>query len=673
MARHSFAGTDDDLVYSNYALGGRKLLALAPNVSLDLYDAATGGSQVTDLTDTSGQPITSVSADADGFIPEFFGPDGVVELWADGGGPRKLLLANDIAASAAAAAQQAEEAAAAALAVGTTNDTVIAGRIQEPTSATAAALNAAFVGPTALPGGSLAFTDTGSDAVPFSVSPVDGKIYASSGWRTGQAVRTGDGFGTVEVGPDFVALGSGQPFLTYLGRVAEGYIAVTTNGTNTLAGGAEIWRSQSWATGWAKVRNIGTVAPLSIGEPRTDPATGGTVWVIGEYSQTVGANHHVWISRNGGATWTDGGAVAAINSGQNNHIHGVCFDPTTRRVYVSRGDAQNAWYGYSADFGLTWVAVPGRGILAVNGSPYHQPVLNFPMPAGIVNNADASAGYAGAWMTDRTNHVTTQSLRLDSTLAGGANQFAAHPVARGAMEAFAVAPMTGARTSMKWYVMGTGDGGRTWHKVYEGAQAANEHFDYGIVGPDPQGRMYVHKRTGTTGTTTGASLLMAEPLTWVNVQTPPVRAVGSDLVSALVQAGLVDPSVAASLDLAGGRLKAGQADVNGTNATLTLGNGSGIAAVDTPAGTTEVRFRPEGVNALTLTKNDMTLGDGKNIKTGATIGTMFPSASWGKLGFWGATPIVRPTGTPATATDLATALALLNDIRAKLISLGLIG
>jgi len=43
------------------------------------------------------------------------------------------------------------------------------------------------------------------------------------------------------------------------------------------------------------------------------------------------------------------------------------------------------------------------------------------------------------------------------------------------------------------------------------------------------------------------------------------------------------------------------------------------------------------------------------------------------IGFYGATPIAKQTGTPAAATDLTTALALVNDLRAKLLALGIIG
>lgn len=54
------------------------------------------------------------------------------------------------------------------------------------------------------------------------------------------------------------------------------------------------------------------------------------------------------------------------------------------------------------------------------------------------------------------------------------------------------------------------------------------------------------------------------------------------------------------------------------------------------------------------------------------IATTYAGDGSGRLGFFDAAAIARPTGTPADATDLATALALVNSLKAKLISLGLI-
>lgn len=56
----------------------------------------------------------------------------------------------------------------------------------------------------------------------------------------------------------------------------------------------------------------------------------------------------------------------------------------------------------------------------------------------------------------------------------------------------------------------------------------------------------------------------------------------------------------------------------------------------------------------------------------AAAGIRFGTANTQKLAFFGATPVVQPAATPAAATDEATTQALVNDIRTKLMALGLI-
>jgi hypothetical protein len=66
------------------------------------------------------------------------------------------------------------------------------------------------------------------------------------------------------------------------------------------------------------------------------------------------------------------------------------------------------------------------------------------------------------------------------------------------------------------------------------------------------------------------------------------------------------------------------------------------------------------------------LADGVNLRFGTGTGTQIGMASNHKLGFYGVVPTARQTGTPAAATDLTTTTTLVNDLRAKLIQLGLI-
>jgi hypothetical protein len=80
-------------------------------------------------------------------------------------------------------------------------------------------------------------------------------------------------------------------------------------------------------------------------------------------------------------------------------------------------------------------------------------------------------------------------------------------------------------------------------------------------------------------------------------------------------------------------------------------------------------FTPaKGLGALDVRGGEM-YGD---ISLPSVNGTKIGTAAAQKLGFYGATPTTQPTATPANATDLATALTLINDLKAKLIALGLI-
>ena len=69
---------------------------IAPSTVITFWTALTGGSQYTDLQNTGGGAITSVTTDTAGELPEFFGPSGVWKMAADGGGgTRRWVLASD--------------------------------------------------------------------------------------------------------------------------------------------------------------------------------------------------------------------------------------------------------------------------------------------------------------------------------------------------------------------------------------------------------------------------------------------------------------------------------------------------------------------------------------------------------------------------------------------------
>lgn len=91
MARYLFGGTASDVAED--VTGAR-----VPGATGTVWNGpGEGATQITDLTDTLGGPITQLVADQDGMIPPFYGPDnGSERLYIDFGGPRVAILATDV-------------------------------------------------------------------------------------------------------------------------------------------------------------------------------------------------------------------------------------------------------------------------------------------------------------------------------------------------------------------------------------------------------------------------------------------------------------------------------------------------------------------------------------------------------------------------------------------------
>lgn len=153
--RSTFGGTEDDYVSTIVNLGGHKLVAVAAGVNVTFWDSQTGGTQYGDLVDDTDSPTTSVTSDENGYLPEFTGPADTLTLWADAGGPRARVTAHDVIGILGALESSMDSAAAAAAsaaavaAIPTTTDTLIAGRVAAPGSASQAAVDAriAAIGP----------------------------------------------------------------------------------------------------------------------------------------------------------------------------------------------------------------------------------------------------------------------------------------------------------------------------------------------------------------------------------------------------------------------------------------------------------------------------------------------------------------------------------------------
>ncbi|MFI6685378.1 hypothetical protein [Streptomyces sp. NPDC050485] len=87
--RYLFGGTTDTAAET--ATGAR-----LPNATGTVWSSgAADASQLTDLIDINGNPMSMLSADKNGMVPAFYGPDGARYLWVDFGSGKYMMLPTD--------------------------------------------------------------------------------------------------------------------------------------------------------------------------------------------------------------------------------------------------------------------------------------------------------------------------------------------------------------------------------------------------------------------------------------------------------------------------------------------------------------------------------------------------------------------------------------------------
>lgn len=122
MTRFTFGGGAADFTFAEHMVGGQDYVTLAP-ATITFWSTQTGGTNYTDLV-LNGVSVSSITASSSGGIPSFQGPDGVSSMWADGGAGRVRMYAYDAYAD--------------------TTDAAVATAVEDPASATTAALSATY-------------------------------------------------------------------------------------------------------------------------------------------------------------------------------------------------------------------------------------------------------------------------------------------------------------------------------------------------------------------------------------------------------------------------------------------------------------------------------------------------------------------------------------------------
>jgi hypothetical protein len=110
----------------------------------------------------------------------------------------------------------------------------------------------------------------------------------------------------------------------------------------------------------------------------------------------------------------------------------------------------------------------------------------------------------------------------------------------------------------------------------------------------------------------------------------------------------------------------------GADGALTISNTGTGNFVITQAGAGAITFGTDNLERARITSAGvLQIADAGNIAVGTTTGTKIGTATTQKIGFYNATPVVQPAAV-ADATDAATVITQLNDLLAKLRTLGLI-
>lgn len=364
--------------------------------------------------------------------------------------------------------------------------------------------------PHAVPSGDITWAATTLNFRPRSVG-CDGNLYFT--YLNKLVVRSADPTLAARTGgPDFTSKPVPNVVL-YATRTTAGYVVITTDITTDVS---NIWFCPNSAgfsanlADWTMVQATKAMTTISIAKPRV---INGVTWLVaGEYkSVTPSAARKLWLSTDGGQTWTSIRDSVVNSTGTNSHWHNPLI-MANGRIWASQGDTVNAWFGYTDDKGKSWVPspYPTGSPLAEGGLTYQQPTQLVDLGETIVGTPDSgNTLVAGVWAIDPDSGATT----IRAELASGERTFAQYGsgTAQRGKECYICFPDQGSG-SKKTYILGTGDYGRTWHLVSTIDWGATGQLLDAIIGPDLNGRIYV--QPGAAVPTYGGNIMVGTLPSW---------------------------------------------------------------------------------------------------------------------------------------------------------------
>lgn len=326
--------------------------------------------------------------------------------------------------------------------------------------------------------------------VPMSIG-ADGYLYAIKGGIDGAVIcRTNDGFQTVEDGQDMTSLNANAK-VRGVTKTQAGYVVVCEVG----GGAGEIYFSEAFDSGFVKVLDMTTKARgMGVFWHNTDPAK--QICMVCEYSGTLEKQHKLYVSTDGGASWTTSYTTTVTDPLVVAHTHTAIYDPTSGKMFLSVGDGNNRLFLVSDDLGQTWGEFTDYQINTKDAWRFsadyklYQPTVIIPTGRGLTLMPD-TVFTPSVYTLDR--NTTPWTLSWNTTTYWGASTaqfFATAPFAQSGDEAYFIYPNNADPT--QHFVVGSGDGGNTWHTLAEVRLTAAGSMNYGIVGPDAGGYLYAY-------------------------------------------------------------------------------------------------------------------------------------------------------------------------------------
>jgi hypothetical protein len=336
-------------------------------------------------------------------------------------------------------------------------------------------------------------TSIGYDGVAYGIRGVDNDLFytldgANSIIRRGSSITNTSGWISGQT-PKLVT------------RTHEGFVVLAENAT---AQNASVWFSETFDGEFQKVADLDRGRVSAIGRFIHNRGHNNSIILFGEYTlggaPAPGQEPRLFASFDGGRTFEVILTLPRPKSDNfNNHFHAVLYDPYDSRIYASTGDGDNSVMYYSDNLGKDWKEAPCEF-----GGAHQQPTLMIAFPDKIAMGPDRQLppSILSYYKDRKFLSLGDEEFRLEYdygilsntpvTTAGGAYSHA--PYAQDGIEAYFTVPGT---ENYPGIVVGTGDGGNTWHKLYSFNMSRFEYATprtHGIVGPDSQGYLYMFQQ-----------------------------------------------------------------------------------------------------------------------------------------------------------------------------------